>query len=156
MLLMKSTIDITHPYMALTCDEVGCNISQKGDGDVGRETFICAQSDEPMQSTSNKNSHFTCLGLTTFDGKPVMCVVLLTGKKRDVSIETGIDTSIDEVDMDVEEGKVFEYFEKNYGEGQIFPGGPTCTFNGKEVPCFVRFAENGGGCQEKFLLTSSR
>ena len=32
----------------------------------------------------------------------------------------------------------------NFGEGKVFPGGLTCLFNGKSVPCFVRWSEKGG------------
>ena len=30
------------------------------------------------------------------------------------------------------------------GEGKLFPGGPTCTYQGKQVPCFVRWSEKVG------------
>jgi hypothetical protein len=30
-----------------------------------------------------------------------------------------------------------EVFERNCGEGQAMAAGPSCRFNGKNVPCFV-------------------
>ena len=35
-------------------------------------------------------------------------------------------------------------FEPLTGEGKSFPGGPTCMFKGKVVPCFNRCGESGG------------
>ena len=32
---------------------------------------------------------------------------------------------------------------KKNGKGKIFPGGTTCNFRGKEVPCVVLWSENG-------------
>jgi hypothetical protein len=34
--------------------------------------------------------------------------------------------------------------EANIGKGKRHPGGPTCFFQGKEVPCFATNSENGG------------
>ena len=34
-------------------------------------------------------------------------------------------------------------FQKKNGKGKIFPGGTTCNFRGKEVPCVVLWSENG-------------
>ena len=35
-------------------------------------------------------------------------------------------------------------FLNNCGEGKLYPGGPTCDFRGKKVPCFIRWNEKGG------------
>ena len=35
-------------------------------------------------------------------------------------------------------------FEPLTGKGKLFPGGPTCMFKGKVVPCFIRWSESGG------------
>ena len=36
-----------------------------------------------------------------------------------------------------------DFITKNSGPGKLFPGGPTCHFNGKTVPCFVRWSKTG-------------
>ena len=36
------------------------------------------------------------------------------------------------------------FYENNCGKGGLFPGGPTCTVKGVEVPCFVRWSKKGG------------
>ena len=30
------------------------------------------------------------------------------------------------------------------GPGKLYPGGPTCIFKGKEVPCLCRWTAKGG------------
>lgn len=38
----------------------------------------------------------------------------------------------------------FEIFEDNYGPGKLFPGGPTCMFEGEEISTMIRYSEKGG------------
>ena len=33
---------------------------------------------------------------------------------------------------------------ENFGPGKRYPGGPTCKFPGKDVPCFVRYSPKRG------------
>ena len=35
-----------------------------------------------------------------------------------------------------------DFMENNTGKGKIFPCGPTCIFNGKEIPCYCDWSEN--------------
>ena len=136
----KVKVKFTRPDMAICCDEVGCNISQTGDGPEGGTKFVCHVDDHPQKSSTKRDSHFTCLGLTRFDGHPLMCVILLTGKKRNLMVETGIETSSDiPIVGDIETDGEYEFFRNNFGEGKLFPGGPKCVYKGKDVPCFVRF-----------------
>ena len=34
--------------------------------------------------------------------------------------------------------------EENMGKGKVFPGGPTCEYNRKQIPAFVTNSESGG------------
>ena len=77
----KTDIKIVRPDMAIMFDEVGCNLSQEGDNVNGGEKFICGPSDVPYQSSATKNTHFTTLAVTRFDGEPLMCVTIISGKK---------------------------------------------------------------------------
>ena len=45
----------------------------------------------------------------------------------------------------------FAFFEDNFGDSQLFPGGPTCVFKGKSVPVFITFTESGG--IDRYTLT---
>ena len=142
---MKCTIDINRPDMAIVLDEVGCNLSQEGDSSLGGEKFLAIPGDQAYQSAATKASHFTCLGLTRLDGIALMCVVLLTGKKRDIMVETGIDWSqAVSVNEDVVNGSELAFFRQNFGNEKLFPGGPSCIFKGTEVPCFIKFTDAGG------------
>jgi hypothetical protein len=137
----RCTIEITHPDMCIAMDEVGSNTSQKGDGHVGGKKFICGKDYIPRLKASKKEKHFTLLGLTTFTGSPLMCVVIIQGKNRIPEVETGIDTSVEEHVGSYDD---IDFMKKNKGRGKTFPGGPICTFKGQEIPCLVRFSESGG------------
>ena len=86
------------------------------------------------------------MGITCLDGQPLLCVVLITGKKRVVLVELGVDwqklTTIDE--NDINELEDYEFFKKYYGGDEVLPGGPVCMFKGKEVPAFIKFTDSGG------------
>ena len=141
----KVKIKYNRPDLAICCDEVGCNISQDGDGEEGGTKYVCHVDDEPAKSTTKADSHFTCLGLTRFDGEPLMCVILLSGKRRNLMVETGINTEANvPIIGDLEKDGQYEFFRNNFGKGKLFPSGPTCTYKGKDVPCFVRFCDKGG------------
>ena len=130
---MKVTIDIKRPDLGIVFDEVGCNLSQQNDHHVGGAKYVTTPGDHAYQSSCNKDSHFTCLGLTTLEGEPLLCVVIMSGKKRDLTVETGLDwkhLSNPEGNIDNEEDFVF--FKNNYGDANLFPTGPTCTFKGKD------------------------
>lgn len=87
----KVEVFLKRPDMALVFDEVGCNLSQETDKYNGGEKHLCAPEDEPYHTVSSRHHHFTCMGLTRLDGEPLMCVVIIAGKKRDVMIQTGIE-----------------------------------------------------------------
>ena len=76
-----------------------------------------------------------------------MCVVIIDSKTRNLYIETGIDLTA--VKIGNEEDKDF-FFKNSKGIDKRFPGGPTCMYKGKEIPCMVRFSE-GGGITTKIL-----
>jgi hypothetical protein len=44
-----------------------------------------------------------------------------------------------------EEGEdKYDYLLKNMGTGHQYPGGPTCIYEGKTIPCMVAFNSGGG------------
>ena len=136
----KVNMEITRPDICFTMDEVGGNISQKGDGAMGGELFLCEKGKTPQQKISTKDKHYTVLGLTNLEGKAVMCVVIFSGTKRAALTETGLDLSADVIgNMDDR-----NFFENNNGTGKRFPGGPSCEYKGKTVPCLSRWSEKGG------------
>ena len=135
----KVTHDLIRPEMCIVMDEVGGNTSQKGDGNKGGEKFIVPKGMIPQLEANAQDKHFTLLGLTTIGGDPVMCVIIFAGTIENKLWETGIDifaTAEGEVGDD-------DFFENNSGPGKRFPGGPTCIFQGKELPCLIRWSKKG-------------
>jgi len=137
----KVTIDITHPEMIVVADEVGGNTNMKGDGHVGGQKYLCEKGCEVQQKVTTTEKHFTLLGFTALTGEPVMCVVIFAGKVSVPSIETGIDlfAEMEGNEMDA------DFFEKNSeGYKKMYPGGPSCFFKGKNVPCLTKWSDSGG------------
>ena len=75
----KIEVSLDMPHMASVMDTVWCNLSQETDKRVGGELFYLKK-DKAYKSISTHHSHFTVLGITTLDGNPVVCVVIMTGK----------------------------------------------------------------------------
>ena len=78
------------------------------------------------------------MGLTTLTGKPLMCYVIFKGKTYCSETESGIDFTVMVNNSDNQQEFIknnFEHekasFEPLTSEGKLFPGGPTCMFNGK-------------------------
>ena len=117
----KTNIHIHRPDLGFVLDEVGCNLSQENGCHIGGQKFICGVKDEPYQTTSNKNHHFTCLGLTCLDGRPLMCVVIVAGKHYDTYVESGVDWDKLKTQND------YEFFKENFGGGKVFPGASYST-----------------------------
>lgn len=67
------------------------------------------------------------------------------GKNHDFATEVGIDsTYLNDMNGDIENDDEIVFFEKNFGENKLFPGGSRCQFNkGKEIPTFVGWLEGG-------------
>ena len=135
----KVTHKITSPDMILVMDEVGADTSQKGDGAVGNEKFVCARGSTPKEKCARKAKHWTLIGLPALDGSPVMCVIIYAGKERNPLMETGMDMFAPVIG----EAGDPNFFEDNCGKGKLYPGCPTCMFKEKFVPTLVRWTPKG-------------
>ena len=129
---------LTHPEMCLVGDEVGGNLSQAGDGHAGGRLCCTARGAAAYQQVSTSEKKFTMIGLTCLDGRPIMCVLILQGKKKCLSVETGIDITV-EPEGDTKEKN---FFFNNCGTGKYFPGPPKCEVNGVTVPALIRWNES--------------
>ena len=56
---------LVHPEMCLVVDEVGSNISQRGDGHIRGKKYCCEFGSIPQNKASHNDRHFTCLGFTS-------------------------------------------------------------------------------------------
>ena len=142
----KVEVTLNRPDLALVMDEVGCNLSQDSDKRAGSELFLTGKDDEAYKSISTKHKHFTVMGVTALNGYPVLCVVVISGKKGEIPAAAGIDwNAVNPNDTyDIKEGDEVKFFRDNRGKGSIFPQGPVCHFKGKTIPSFVAFSESGG------------
>ena len=143
---MKVTIDIHRPDMGLMLDECGCNLSQEGDHCVGGELFLTGLHNKAYESRSTKHNHFTLIGVTLMSGEPLMCVIIITGKNHDVLVEMGLDVTqlLNIDDDDLHNQNLSDFIRSNHGEGNLFPGAPTCVYKDKVIPAYVTFSESGG------------
>ena len=66
-------------------DEVGGNISMRGDSHVGGRLFLSTPDSVAYDRVSVSEKRFTLIGLTALDGTPVMCIlIILQGKQKDL------------------------------------------------------------------------
>ena len=137
---VKVSHTITYPDMCLVVDEVGSNLSQKGDGHIGGQMYMCERGAIPQVKVQHKEKHFTLLGFTSLSGRPVLCLVIIQGVVEQLNVETGIDISAEPHGTPDDT----DFFDNNFGPGKLYPGGPTCNFKGKEIPCMVRWSPKGG------------
>ena len=135
----KVTHDVKRPANCFALDELGGNTSQKGDGQNAGQLFVCGKGEVPQITINVRSKHYTVMGITAFTGEIVMCVIIFAGLKPNALYETGFDPFAartgDWEDKD--------FLEKNTGQGKMFPCGPTCTFKGRDIPCFCRWSANG-------------
>ena len=69
------------------------------------------------------------MGLITFTGEPVMCVIFFTGIRRSVLLENRLDLTAEAIsDPDN------DFFENSCGKGKRFPIGHTYSFKVEEAP----------------------
>jgi hypothetical protein len=92
--------------------------------------------------------HFRVLCFNNANGEPIMCSIILKSIKEvnqlPASVKLGIDRSIE---IDIENGQSqIEVIENNLNNN-VMIGGPSCTYKGKEIPCFV-------GCSPNSSITS--
>ena len=85
---------ITRPELCFCGDEVGGNISMQGDGHNRGELLLTEKGKVPQRKASTQSCKFTMIGLTSFSGEPVMCVLIIEGKLPNGSIESGVDITI--------------------------------------------------------------
>ena len=81
---------LLQPDRCFVGDEVGGNISMKGDGHVVGKLFLTSPDAVAYDQVSISEKRFTLIGLVALDSSPVMCVLIIQGKTKDLPVETGI------------------------------------------------------------------
>ena len=86
----KVTHKVIRPDMCICGDEVGGNLSMKGDGNEGGKLLLGERGYVVQEKASTHSRKFTMIGFTALTGDPVMCVLIFEGKRPNGSIEAGI------------------------------------------------------------------
>lgn len=90
---------------------------------------MCEKGTVPQIKVRHREKFFTLLFFTALSGEPVLCLVIVAGIQMKFNIEIGIDPFAPIIGNDADSN----YFEKNFGVGNSFPGGPTCHFRGRSI-----------------------
>jgi hypothetical protein len=126
----KSMFELIHPEWLVFVNEVGSNTSQTKDGNVGGQTYLCTKEGCMQQRAATKDAHFTLLGFTAANGKPIMCAIIFAAKAMKDDWITGFDPFVEWIGEEDE-------IEKNMGDGKSLPLGPECNFNEKKHTLFL-------------------
>ena len=132
------THKLIRPEMCICGDEVGGNLSMKGDGNEAGKLLLGERGCVAQEKASARNRKFTLIGFTALTGDPVMCVIIFEGKTPNGSIEAGIDISVKPNGCPTDPN----FVEINSGPGKYFPGAPMCEYKGKKVPAVIRWHES--------------
>lgn len=110
--------------LGIVCRLSWCRYLSEGDGAVCGEKLVCLVGITQKEKASIKAKHWILLGLTAFDGTPVICIVIFAGKQNVPLYETGMDpfTNIKGNPIKV------EFFDINSAPGKLYLGGPKFTY----------------------------
>jgi hypothetical protein len=129
---------LTHPEMVVFVDETGSNTCQVMDGHADGQLFILPKDGSSGGALGSVTDvHFTVLPFVSGTGDAIMCSIILKSEKLvneiPMSWRYGIDITKDLFNEESDQ----DLFMMNTGKGKAMAGGPTCIFQGKEIPCFV-------------------
>jgi hypothetical protein len=123
---LPSKFKLTRPEYIVFVDDSGCNTNQLNDGRVGNEKFILPKQvskfGAPIGSTTN--IHFTMLPFILGTGEAVMWAIIFKSNQ-----------DISEILVSWKSGIVIT-IENAENTAKVMHGGPTCSFQGKHIPCF--------------------
>ena len=141
---------MTKPTYCLFVDETGKNTNQKNDGQIGGQQVVLPTVGGDICSVNGAATdiHVTVLCFTAATGEPVMAAVIFKSKKKveDLPLSTTYGIMLER--SLIPGANANEIFLNNCGEDKAMRGGPTCTFMGKTVPCYI-------GASPKASITST-
>eukprot|EP00956_Cyclotella_meneghiniana_P012685 scaffold18029_cov37-Cyclotella_meneghiniana.AAC.4 len=107
-----------YPENVFVMDETGDNTNGKNQGNNGGEKVVVPKGMVPRNLTGIGDNHYTVIPVTNLLGVTVIICIIFAGEEMKASWALGIDALADNVSVD--EDGVFEF-----GEGKVFPGGPS-------------------------------
>jgi hypothetical protein len=132
---------LNRPNYLVFVDEVGDNTSQKDDGNIGGTKYVVGRKNRALMRAAHHDCHFTTLGFSLADGRPLLCVIIISCGEIDAKIRMGLQPW-----CEVEgEGTLEDNLERNsHGKDKYFPFGPICNVNGTNIPTYIACSERGG------------
>ena len=99
----------------------------------------------PKTIAGIKNSHFTVVPINNLLGQLVMVTIIFSGHQLLASWCMGIDVFAENAAEALANEDTLEF---EFGPGKLFPGGPLCFVDGKEIPCYCACSPNGSMTDE--------
>jgi len=121
---------IVKPELLLFVDEVGANMSQQEDRNIGGKKLLVAKDEWALCQSTMNDGHFTMLGFTSTSGEPVSCVVIVAAQKMEVLVLMGYQPW-----AEIQGNGEHDIVANSNGSNKLYPMGPTCTYLGCKVPC---------------------
>jgi hypothetical protein len=135
---------LTHPEKLIFVDELGDNTSQANDDIKTGSKCVTGKGWWEKHQNPFTECHYTTLGFTATTGEPVMCAIIIAADRLKYHEKLGFNCcsrdwkeGMDNWNEDEICGLLTE--DNMRGLKKIFPCGPTWEFDGKTVPCFVRW-----------------
>ena len=142
-------LDLVDLEFVIFWDECDTNLNMIDDNIIRGEMFVTSTDAPARESISSEDKHFTIIGFMTAIGKPIMCAVILSRHSVDTYTQIGIDIRKNILPST---RSTFE----DFGPGKRYPGGPICSYNGKEVPCLICCSPKGRITSELLFMMLQR
>jgi hypothetical protein len=123
-----------HPQNVFVLDEAGDNTNGKNDKNNAGEKKMVGKGMVPKSQVGIKGNHFTIVPVSNLRGDLCLITVIFAGESMKAEWCLGIDVLAE--DCTVDEGLY------TFGAGKVFPGGPSCYVDGKEIPCYCTCTPN--------------
>ena len=101
---------LLHLDQCFAGDILGGSISTKGDGHASGKFLSGAPKSVAYARVSVTEKRFTHICLTTLDGSPAIHILIVQGKVKDLSVETGIDIAVTP-EGNAEDGEAYTFQE---------------------------------------------
>jgi hypothetical protein len=86
----KTKYQMIHPNYLVFVDEVGDNTSQKDDENIAGTKYVVSRKNRALMRAAHNDCHFTKLGFSLADGRPILCVIIVACSETDAKIRMGL------------------------------------------------------------------
>jgi hypothetical protein len=86
----KTKYIMTRPNYCVFVDEVGDITSQKDDGNIGGTKYVVWRKKRALLRAAHNDCHFTTLGFSLANGKPLLCIIIISCSEIDARLRMGL------------------------------------------------------------------